>query len=800
MATPLPSETSSTTQPQEGSSPIPKKKKNTASRTAADPLAWEDTEKEVHTLLPFHEHPRGSTDDIKSLDAFHDEFGDDANEEDLVPALTKDVYSLLYTADLCGYAFNYALTIFLLQFFLLMLLFFNLVDTSSDPETTNGVQNRMKLPAGVEYAVTLAQFLGLLLAVMLMANDSDTIVEGYEKDIQYDSPNATRTRWFFSGFLQTFMGIMFVALSFILTMQSTDVLEIFLNLAGLAFLHEFGKWGFQLGLTGLVGRRAQKECEHVFYLKQLIPEATQNRIVYTKRAMLCLFTIGVLIPFGIFAVAQSKGTYLCQNIYIQFGDSYFPQYVYYSGVFEKAPTIFLDDIHNRRPVYIDATNTLQLAWCEAKNAWTISHSIGSRCEYIFKSQESLSFDVTDVAGTDWFVKTNQTGDFPVDWLALACNDCAENEERCNGECVENKCTNNDDPSLRGLNFEFPASTCSFFAADQTTTSSIYAISGASFFVDNYFFALPQTEVNHRLVYTTGNLSNNTTSVDPGDIVSAFLLFSGRRWIVFGFPQGLTTTLTYGELQTFTEKQNPETFPVQTLQIISSNPSFSAFRPIFFSSPVDYGTETYSVEPSAVTWLRAKEDPNESILGYRVDETKPLDVKLRCGGCNDETNPCENGGTCDSSPDCLGGDCASAEAGSCICPIFFGGLLCEYAIGCGEAENSCFDGGTCDTRTNICACEPGNLGNLCQYSSETVGDPFFCLEYECSDGFCNCTSFRPVEVEVEAEVENGNITSGGVATRPPNNALGNATESGDANIDSGNATVFGAENATGDDSV
>ena len=96
---------------------------------------------------------------------------------------------------------------------------------------TNGVENRLKMPAGVDYTVTFSQFLGLVLTVILMANDGDAmqgmsrLVEGYEKDIQYNSPNATCFRWVVSGMWQTYNGLMFVVLSFILTMQSTDVIR-----------------------------------------------------------------------------------------------------------------------------------------------------------------------------------------------------------------------------------------------------------------------------------------------------------------------------------------------------------------------------------------------------------------------------------------------------------------------------------------------------------------------------------------------------------------------------------------------
>ena len=90
------------TQPQHD---LPKKE-----RRPADPLR-DEVDKEESSLLPFHEHPRSAIDDIKSLDVFHDEYYDDEDvkEEDLEPALTRDVYSLLYTSAMFGTGFNFAL-------------------------------------------------------------------------------------------------------------------------------------------------------------------------------------------------------------------------------------------------------------------------------------------------------------------------------------------------------------------------------------------------------------------------------------------------------------------------------------------------------------------------------------------------------------------------------------------------------------------------------------------------------------------------------------------------------------------
>jgi hypothetical protein len=79
------------------------------------------------------------------------------NEEELEKALTEDIYSLLYTAPVIGPTFIFAFIIFLLQAGLLLLIFLDLLDTSSNPNETNGRENRIDLPAGAAMEVTIAQ-------------------------------------------------------------------------------------------------------------------------------------------------------------------------------------------------------------------------------------------------------------------------------------------------------------------------------------------------------------------------------------------------------------------------------------------------------------------------------------------------------------------------------------------------------------------------------------------------------------------------------------------------------------------
>lgn len=102
----------------------------------------------------------GDQEEAVDAEKFDDEEDDDfieENEEELEKVLTEDIYSLLYTAPLCGLTYIFATVVFVLQAGLLLLIFADLVDSSSNPKETNNKTNRFDIPAGAEIEVTIAQ-------------------------------------------------------------------------------------------------------------------------------------------------------------------------------------------------------------------------------------------------------------------------------------------------------------------------------------------------------------------------------------------------------------------------------------------------------------------------------------------------------------------------------------------------------------------------------------------------------------------------------------------------------------------
>jgi len=85
----------------------------------------------------------------------------------------------------------------------------------------------------------------MLITVMVMASDGDAVkgimqlVEGYDPSILADSPNASFPKWLLTGLIQSSVGLLLLVVSFVLSMQSTTVIDLTLNLTGLHFIQEY---------------------------------------------------------------------------------------------------------------------------------------------------------------------------------------------------------------------------------------------------------------------------------------------------------------------------------------------------------------------------------------------------------------------------------------------------------------------------------------------------------------------------------------------------------------------------------
>ncbi|CAB9505496.1 EGF_like [Seminavis robusta] len=711
------------------------------------PVNYQYDAAESEALFRMVEQPKDQA-DAETME-YADEYGEEEEDGEVEQALTEDAYSLLYTADFFSRTAFFAITVVLLQAGMLFLTLLDLIDTNPKGEEnkTNGVSNRLNVPPGATTYVTIAQFLGMVLTVMLMAVEGDIVVgfsqllEGYDDGILHDMPNATFLRWLVTGLMQLMVGVILVLDSFILSMKSTTVIDLVLNLTALYFVQEVDEIAFQLADMGILSSGIQEDCEKVKNLKQVSPPEFIERRRFCKRVLLILLLIGLIVPYAIVVSWQTNGVYLCNHVYIQFGDAFLPEMAYYSGQFHQQGFGWADRV-NDRVVYIDDSEKLKLAYCNSETAWTISWANTlSSCDYIFKSSNTDTFDVAEV--DNWVVKTTTTGDVPVDWLKLVCNDC--NPELCNeayGDCkVDNspgsrlnkcECKSKD---RQGLNCELSAS-CLYFSLDARTTDTLAAQPGGYFLAETEFVDLRVvpgfddgiTMMHHRYIYAPLDDFEDGSPV-VADNITTFMLFSGRRWVIYTLPEGSSEKLAKDEFMTFLRDNDPANRPVEMLKNISI--TYPHFIPLFFSSPVNYGGEEY-IRESGNGWVITQPVSNYTVLPREADDNQPLPATYLCSDCSTDPDLCQNNGICDS--------------GVCHCSYFFWGPNCERAFECREFglideksnKTGCyFEQGNCNPVTRLCEdCDHGTFGNLCQYGGPNAlsdQDQLFCAQCEASYG-------------------------------------------------------------------
>ena len=165
----------------------------------------------------------------------HQQHIEDNDVDDSDRSISEDIYSLIYTANSCSQAFVFALFIFFLQGFLLVLILLDLINFRHFDSS-----NPIQLPPGVPLTVTVAQAIAMILIVITILCESGDLThglcllfEGYQPAVLQKNPHATFLKWFLAGCLQCFAGGLMTIVLFILVMQSTEVISLALNFAAL---------------------------------------------------------------------------------------------------------------------------------------------------------------------------------------------------------------------------------------------------------------------------------------------------------------------------------------------------------------------------------------------------------------------------------------------------------------------------------------------------------------------------------------------------------------------------------------
>ena len=186
-------------------------------------------------------HSRHLVNDEK--DYYHDD-DDDGDSNDKYHndkfQLQQDIFTFFFISPIFSWGFLYATCIYTLQLSILILAMTGLLK-----DADHG--NPLHIPLHTEVDVLIAQFAALLVSVFTakdIIHALDVFQVQYSESVKDVFPNATRQKWYLSHFLRLTEGCLGILVAFFFIVQSTDVLDLFLDFAVVQFVSELDDIAF----------------------------------------------------------------------------------------------------------------------------------------------------------------------------------------------------------------------------------------------------------------------------------------------------------------------------------------------------------------------------------------------------------------------------------------------------------------------------------------------------------------------------------------------------------------------------
>jgi hypothetical protein len=237
--------------------------------------------------------------------------------------LQDDVFTLFFLSEPRSKPFLYSICVIALQYTIYGLLLFSLIE---DDDPYRDKDNVLKVPAFVDTYVMVSQYIALLIAVVTQEDVMYTIeliTVGYDPAILVSHPSATRAYWVVSCLVRFLEGAVGVAIAFVFIVQSSTVIDIFLNFAAVEFVANLDNLGFTLAAAGLIGRAAQAATREAKEIKLPLRKRKHRK----SRQFVVLATVAIMVGFLFWLQKkQRKGEYVvgtsCRRLEISFPEEF----------------------------------------------------------------------------------------------------------------------------------------------------------------------------------------------------------------------------------------------------------------------------------------------------------------------------------------------------------------------------------------------------------------------------------------------------------------------------------------------
>ena len=500
------------------------------------------------------------------------------------------------------------------------------------------------------------------------------LYRGYSQDIKQvygDRDDATGGggrfgQWLFAVFCLFGDGLFGLAVTFMLIITSSTVLNVLLNFAAVEFVAGLDEAVFELCGMGFLGRANRVEAALVNDSTYQPVRSRSSKLVRATGLMSTL--VAVLSLWGYLFVLQVRGVYAPKTLMVQFDDQVRPELAAHSGLYVLRINTRAGPA-NRFRYDEDRVGGGSFGYCPINREWTFS--VGStvdpcdNSQILAKSIKTQTFDMTQLAGDTWFVvreSVDQAIPMQNFFMAVACRRADDCSRR--GRCTrDNRCECQE--GTFGVRCEHDKSAiCPAVKLDERFDTQFQAVRAAS----TAFEQVPNISLYSRPVYL--NATTNDT-----------IVFTGVRWAITNF-DGLGIR-RIEELESLEDQEGFQALNILRVDLLSD--------PVLYQSPCDSETA-----PVGVNWWVVSNRGSLS-TAQLVAPLNPM--LLLCSTCSAD-NPCS------FDNECVEGVCQCRNGGS--------GTLCQIApLSDGKCDVSfnkpefAYDGGDCCQATCV-----GTFDNKC----------------------------------------------------------------------------------------
>ena len=300
---------------------------------------------------------------------------DEEEDEQLDIEIPQDSFSIFYVAK-TTHEHLLPIAVFLMQISILSLILYNLLQTQGSP-----LDLTMNIPVDVPIEVTIAQYLACLVSVFTATDFTDGVFflkrrilneDDYLRLHDDNQRPPYSIKWEASNLMRMAEGLLVISVCFVFIVQSTTVIDLFLDFAGVAFVSELDDVAFRLADRGFLGVAAKRLADKVLMCKAHNEEKGEHRgMKIRKAARVVLFaTIALVMWIGLsyFAREQDVLNWACKSVSLTIGEAKLVRYRSFSGTY-----ILTGRRHAKRAVYVQeqGEGSAFLAYCEETNRWTV---------------------------------------------------------------------------------------------------------------------------------------------------------------------------------------------------------------------------------------------------------------------------------------------------------------------------------------------------------------------------------------------------------------------------------------------